>query len=139
MRLFVILAVCALSTPFVYGQSKTQIKQVNAQPTSPASGEEMYTMYCAVCHGKDGKGTGPAAGALKTRPTDLTSLAKRNGGRYPALEVQNSIVGDRNVIAHGSKDMPIWGQVFREMSGSDAHVKLRLANLTKYIEQMQAK
>ena len=139
MKLFLSLLGCVALTVAAYSQSRTQINRVNAEPTSPASGEEMYSMYCAVCHGKDGKGGGPAAAALRTRPTDLTQLAKRNGGRYPALEVQNSILGDRNVTAHGSKDMPIWGQVFHEMSGSDAQVKLRLANLTKYIESMQAK
>jgi mono/diheme cytochrome c family protein len=139
MKLFLSLVACATFALFAFAQTKPQINKVNAQPTSPASGEEMYMMYCAVCHGKDGKGGGPAAAALRARPTDLTQLAKRNGGKFPALEVQNSIVGDRNVAAHGSKDMPVWGQLFYEMSGSDAHVKLRLANLTKYIESMQAK
>ena len=53
------------------------------KPTSPASAQEMYTAYCAVCHGKDGKGNGPAAEALKVPPPDLTILARKNENNYP--------------------------------------------------------
>ncbi len=77
--IIVALAVCAQDAP------QKVIKHVPVKPTSAASGQEMYNSYCAVCHGKDGKGNGPAAEALKVPPTDLTSLAKNNGGKYPAL------------------------------------------------------
>ena len=60
-------------------QAKKEIKHVPIKPTSPASGSEMYQSYCAVCHGVDGKGNGPAAQALKTQPTDLTMLAHAAG------------------------------------------------------------
>ncbi|HUJ95965.1 MAG TPA: cytochrome c [Terriglobales bacterium] len=121
-------------------QPKTTIENVPMKHTSPASGKEMYTNYCAVCHGADGKGNGPAATALKVPPADLTALAKNNGGKYPALKVAATIRGDGNVPAHGSKEMPIWGQLFRSISGGhDAEVDQRVANLTKYIESLQAK
>ena len=42
------------------------------------------SLYCAPCHGYDGKGSGPVAGTLKTTPPDLTELATRNGGAFPA-------------------------------------------------------
>jgi len=60
------------------------IKQVPIANTPSSSGKEMFDTYCAVCHGKDTKGNGPAAGAMKTPPADLTTLAKGNGGKYPA-------------------------------------------------------
>jgi mono/diheme cytochrome c family protein len=62
-------------------ESKTTVKREAAPLTSPASGKEMFTSYCASCHGKDAKGNGPAANPLKQLPADLTTLAKRNGGK----------------------------------------------------------
>ena len=116
------------------------IKHVPVKSTSPASGQEMYVTYCAVCHGKDGKGNGPAAEALKVLPTDLTSLAKKNGGKYPALKVSSAIRGEANTPAHGTAEMPVWGHLFRTMSGGhEGEVQQRVANLNKYIEDMQAK
>lgn len=139
------LAVCALALvaqnqPQAAKPPQKVIKHVPIQQTSAASGEEMYTSYCAACHGKDGKGNGPAASALKVPPTDLTTLAKKNGGKYPALKVSSVIRGQDVVAAHGSRDMPIWGKLFWSISGgSDAEVLQRVANLNHYIETMQAK
>ncbi|MGA7380882.1 MAG: c-type cytochrome [Terriglobales bacterium] len=121
-------------------QTQTTIQHVPVKATSPASGKEMYTTYCAVCHGTDGKGAGPAASALKTPPTDLTMLSKGNGGKYPALKVAATIRGEANLPAHGSKDMPVWGSLFWGMShGHEGEVQQRVANLTKYIESLQVK
>jgi hypothetical protein len=89
---------------------------------------------------RHGKGDGPASSALKAAPTDLTQLAKRSSGVFPDLKVFNAISGDIQVPAHGSKDMPVWGAVFRHMGDNDmSNVKLRIRNLTKYIESIQAK
>jgi mono/diheme cytochrome c family protein len=119
---------------------KPDVKTAPAPPTSAASGEEMYVSYCAVCHGKDGKGNGPAAAAMKLPPSDLTQLAKKNGGKFPTAHIYQVIRGDASLAAHGSKDMPVWGPVFRALSGHDeAKVQLRINNLTSYIGTMQAK
>jgi mono/diheme cytochrome c family protein len=135
MVLTMVLAAGAQQTP-----SSTQIKHVPVKPTNAASGAEMYTNYCAVCHGKDGKGNGPAAPALKIPPTDLTTLAQKNGGKYPGLHVSSVIRGEGDLPAHGSKDMPVWGPLFWRMSqGHDAEVQQRIANLNQYIESLQAK
>jgi mono/diheme cytochrome c family protein len=121
-------------------QSDKVIKHVPIKSTSPTSGKDMYTAYCAVCHGTDGKGGGPAASALKTPPTDLTLLSKNNGGKYPALKVSSAIRGEGALPAHGSKDMPVWGSLFWSMSaGHEGEVQQRVANLTNYIESLQAK
>ena len=129
----------AMCTWYASAQQK-EIKHVPVKPTSAASGEEMYNNYCAVCHGKDGKGNGPAAEALKVPPTDLTQLAAKNGGKYPADKVANTIRGDENIPAHGSKEMPVWGNLFWHISqGHASEVQLRVANLSKHIEGMQAK
>ena len=121
-------------------QPKKEIKHVPIKPTSAASGSEMYMTYCAVCHGKDGKGSGPAAEALKTPPTDLTMLAKNSGGKYPSMKVSAAIRGEAALPAHGSAEMPVWGKLFHSMSGGhDAEVQQRVANLNQYVESLQAK
>jgi mono/diheme cytochrome c family protein len=116
------------------------IKHVPVKFTSPVSGKGMYTAYCAVCHGTDGKGGGPAASALKIPPNDLTVLSKNNGGKYPSLKVSASIRNESELPAHGSKDMPVWGTLFWNVSsGHEGEVQQRVVNLTKYIESLQAK
>jgi len=121
-------------------QAKPTIQHVTVKPTSAASGKEMFTSYCAVCHGTDGKGGGPAASALKNTPADLTLLSKNNGGKYPAMKVSSVLRGTSDLTAHGSKDMPVWGPLFRSMSGGhESEVQQRVANLTNYVETLQAK
>ncbi len=115
------------------------IKKEPIPMTSGASGEEMFNTYCAVCHGKSGKGDGPAASEFKTLPANLTILAKNNNGTFPEAYVAEVIrTGPREAKAHGSKDMPVWGKLFESM-GDDASVKLRIHNLSSYIETLQAK
>lgn len=136
------LMLFALATAVLWAQNESRpvIKKAPVARTSASSGKEMYRAYCAACHGADGKGDGPASEALKSRPLDLTDLARRNAGKFPELRVFGAINGDLHVTAHGSKDMPTWGVVFGQMDGADvARVKLRIRNLTKYIESLQAK
>jgi mono/diheme cytochrome c family protein len=126
------LAICGIAA----AQSVPQVKKTTASATSPASGKEMYLHYCASCHGKEGKGDGPAAPAMKPAPTDLTQLAMKNL-KFPDLRVTRVIDGSDDLAAHGSRDMPVWGQVFREMDESTA--KMRTANLTAYLQSIQKK
>ena len=135
--LIVIIALAMVS----FGQEvKKEVKHVPIKPTSAASGQEMYKGYCAVCHGTSGKGDGPAASALKVPPPDLTTLAKMNGGKYPAMKVSAVIRGEDTLAAHGSKDMPVWGSLFWQMSGGQtSEVQQRVSNLNKYIESLQQK
>ena len=115
------------------------IKKVNARPTATLNGVDLFKEYCAVCHGNDGKGGGPAADALKKHPADLTQLARRNNGAFPELHVMNFIKGQDVVAAHGSRDMPIWGSIFSQMSSNQDMVQVRTYALVKYIEEMQDK
>ena len=120
--------------------ASTEIKHVPIKQTSPASGKQMYQTYCAVCHGTEGTGNGPAAEALKVPPTDLSTLAAKSGGKYPSLKVAAIIRGEETRPAHGSKAMPVWGQLFWGMSGGhEAEVQQRVANLNTYIESLQKK
>ena len=135
-----LLAAALFSSLFCAVASDITIKRITTSQTSPASGQQMYDNYCAVCHGNNGRGDGPAASALKTVPTDLTALAARNNGKFPELHVYAAIQGDRDLPAHGPSDMPVWGNVFQTMSrGSSGEVQMRISNLVQYIKGLQGK
>src|SRR5579864_2302745 len=112
------------------------IKKVNAKPTATLNGVDLFKEYCAVCHGAGAKGDGPAADALKKKPADLTQLSRKNGGTFPELHVMNYIKGQDVVAAHGSRDMPVWGTIFSQMSSNQDLVQVRTYALLKYIEQL---
>jgi mono/diheme cytochrome c family protein len=133
-------ALLLLSTTIAMAQEANKtIKRTSAPVISPASGEANFNTYCAVCHGKDGKGDGPAASEFKIPPANLTLLSVNNNGKFPADHVAETIrTGPRDAKAHGSQDMPVWGTVFASM-GTAGQVKQRIYNLTKYVESLQAK
>jgi mono/diheme cytochrome c family protein len=121
-------------------QTQPTIKHVPITNASSNSGNEMFNSYCAVCHGKDGRGNGPAASAMKTSPADLTVLAQNSGGKYPAAHVAAVIRGQAPTRSHGSKDMPVWGPLFSSLSpGQEGQVQQRISNLVSKIETLQTK
>lgn len=129
------IALCGLGV----GQKANDVT-VPVPHTSATSGKEMYLAYCATCHGKEGKGDGPVAGALKVPPPDLTTLSKRNNGKFPWVQVVNTITGPAGAPAHGSKEMPVWGPSFMSMEHQhEAGARLRVSNLADYIKSMQQK
>lgn len=139
-RIAVLAIVCMLAAGLVSAQTPKEIKGVRLTRTSPVSGSEMFRTYCAVCHGVNGKGDGPAAGALKKSPADLTQLTVRNNGKYPDRRVAQAISGDTQIGAHGSQEMPVWGDLFKSLDEGMADVPLlRIANLTDYIKTIQAR
>lgn len=121
-------------------ENAPSVKHIPITNAPSNSGKEMFNSYCAVCHGKDATGNGPAASAMKIPPTNLTVLAKNNGGKYPAAHVATVIRGQAATPSHGSQDMPIWGPLFSSISqGHEAQVQQRITNLVTYIEGLQAK
>jgi mono/diheme cytochrome c family protein len=122
-------------------QQKPVVRSVAAPPIASVEGEDNFKAYCAVCHGPDGRGDGPAAPAMKAPVPDLTQLAKRHGGKFDPLTVEQVIRGtDRKMTtpAHGVESMPIWGDVFRANGSLDPAVTtVRVRNLVKYLQGMQ--
>ena len=119
----------------VCAQQSPKLKYVTPENISPANGARMFRTYCAVCHGVVGKGDGPAAGALRNQPTDLTQLSRNNDGKFPVFRVAGVIQGSSISKVHGTREMPVWGAVFRTMGSGT--VKLRIDNLTSYVESLQ--
>lgn len=112
-------------------------------------GKREYDASCAVCHGLKGKGDGSYKELLQgvTMP-DLTTLAKRNGGVFPAVRVYEIIDGRTALKAHGPRDMPIWGRhfVYRAAPAhdeyawdSEAAVRARILMLIDYLYRLQEK
>jgi mono/diheme cytochrome c family protein len=113
--------------------------------SADASGRDTYLRYCASCHGPEGRGDGPLAGSLTPPPADLTQLAKKNGGDYDERAVMAVIDGRRQVAAHGSRDMPVWGAIFEaEEEGRGEpypayHSLLQSRLLVDYLATLQEK
>jgi mono/diheme cytochrome c family protein len=113
------------------------VKQGTAPRIQSMEGVDTFKAYCAVCHGADAKGTGPAATALKKVPADLTTIAKRNGGKFSPTDVEATIMGQQALASHGSRDMPIWGPVFQSLASDSSVMKLRVTNLVGYLKSIQ--
>lgn len=110
-------------------------------PLAPESlvGSVSFDLYCAACHGRQGKGDGPASFGLRTSPADLTMLARRNRGVFPKERVLSFIEGSQRAEAiHGTPEMPVWGPTLRALDGSTSRANVRLQNLVAFIESIQA-
>jgi mono/diheme cytochrome c family protein len=116
---------------------KKTIKPVTARATRTIDAKEMFHEYCAVCHGDDAKGGGPARDALTKAPADLTQIARKNGGKFPKVQVMRMIEGVDTVAAHGNRAMPIWGNIFRSLENQES-ATLRVNALMEYLEKLQA-
>jgi mono/diheme cytochrome c family protein len=145
---------------------QTQAQRTPGKPASAGRGKQLFSEYCAACHGVSAKGDGPAASALKIPPEDLTTLAAHNKGQFPSLRVMQAIKAGPSVPAHGSETMPVWGPIFLHgdrtdtatqtppqtpagvieqseepgrQGSTEAEVQLRIYNLMEYIRTLQVK
>src|ERR1035438_3137602 len=114
-----------------------QVKTENIQPTTARTGADLFREFCAVCHGVDAKGNGPAADALKTRPSDLTQISRRDGNKFPTVQMHRVVGGEDAVAAHGSRDMPTWGNAFKSISADAASAEMRVNVLVEYLQKIQ--
>lgn len=110
----------------------------HAQTAIPLDGTKLFSQYCASCHGSKATGDGPMATILKTRPANLTLIARRNHGTFPLDLVQTIIAGEKmSGLVHGSREMPIWGPIFSQDISDRDYGKLRVYNVAKYVESLQ--
>ena len=105
------------------------------------AGGELYRTYCAVCHGSTARGDGQLASSMTRKPADLTEIAKRNGGLFPAELVFRTIDGKNPVRGHGGPDMPVWGDAFARSrdGGNPETVKRMIQSLVDYLESIQTR
>jgi mono/diheme cytochrome c family protein len=106
-------------------------------------GKSEYESSCASCHGVSGKGDGAMVGMLTKPPSDLTTLAKRNGGVFPVQRISEMIDGRTSVMigSHGAREMPVWGHVYRseDTQPRDLHARNRISALVDYLARIQGK
>jgi mono/diheme cytochrome c family protein len=103
------------------------------------TGSEVFRTYCATCHGSSARGDGPLASSMTRKPANLTEIAQRNGGVFPADMVFRTIDGRQPLKGHGGPDMPVWGDVFsksREAGDAD-RVKGVVQSLVEYLDSIQ--
>jgi mono/diheme cytochrome c family protein len=141
----VVGAVMTAATSGGHAQAKPRNNDVDV-------GAFEYKSSCATCHGVSGKGDGPMSARLKERPTDLTRLARDNGGVFPAQHLYEVIDGRKEIAAHGSREMPVWGAHYLEEASFqyryteamgpvayEALVRARIMALVDYLNRLQVK
>lgn len=116
--------------------SLTLATPTNADPLMDQAKSD-YSRYCRICHGADAGGAGPLAKDLTTKPTNLTLISKRNNGIFPMIDIMDKIDARGGIAAHGSGEMPIWGDAFRD---EDLVRALgRITGLALYLHSLQEK
>ena len=133
----VLAALVVLLAFAVTASAQPKVQQAPIKPTPASDAAGMFQSYCAVCHGKDAKGGGPAATALSKAPADLTRISTRNGGTYPEVKIKRFIQGLDVVSAHGTRDMPMWGDLFRSLDQNTAEIRVQA--LSDYLKGLQVK
>jgi mono/diheme cytochrome c family protein len=133
---------CSLSVALLLTAAVMAAQTPAPTPGDPelARGEVLYRMHCASCHGKQGRGDGPVAEDLRVRPADLTGLAKRAGGTFPAQDVAATIDGRTIVRGHGSREMPVWGLTFADRgrdTSQEREVAAEIRAVVRYLREMQ--
>jgi len=135
------VSILAVATVWVPGVSYSQDRE---------SGQYWYLNYCASCHGRAGKGDGSVAKVLNKTPADLTKLSDANGGTFPSERVVETIIGRREVEAHGTKEIPVWGMPLwggarempvwgRAVRYAPGIVRARVRAIVNYISTLQGK
>jgi mono/diheme cytochrome c family protein len=138
MRLIVLFGALLFVFTAVGARGQSSVDQTQFPSSYVPSGDTMYKKYCSACHGVDGKGGGPVASLLKVPPPDLTTLAKRHGGKFPYEYVSSVLRFGPGVSAHGTADMPTWGPIFNFLDKyNERSVQQRIKNLTGYLASLQ--
>jgi mono/diheme cytochrome c family protein len=129
---------------FYGAAARGQDQNPNARDGTPLidsiQGPALFKAYCAVCHGESGKGNGSMTPSPRVKPADLTRIAARNGGRFPAERVQRIISGEELPSkGHGTREMPVWGPIFSQVARDQDLGRVRVDNLARYLKEIQTK
>lgn len=115
-----------------------------AQDFSTYTGEELYKRFCASCHGARARGDGPVAKTLRMEVPDLTRIAQRHSGKFPADQIRKIIDGRTVLPPHGSRDMPVWGFEFHRQNEDAGNpdpqhrTTVIIQRLTDYLRSIQS-
>ena len=122
-----------LTAAVAFGQTQSPRKLIGSM-----DGKDLYTAYCASCHGMTGQGDGPAAPALKSAVPDLRTISRRNHGTFPQERIEKMILeGKSSSGVHGSEERPVWGPVFRRVENDRDLGLVRVRAVTGYLKKIQ--
>ena|SRR5579872_4396298 len=129
------LAVVAILSP---------IAAHNAGQSSPTAaideGQRLFAIHCSSCHGPSGHGDGIRSSALQVRPPDLAQIAARNGGKFVTARIERIIDGRDLMVAHGTMEMPVWGDAFKRREGlTEQEIRSRIEAIVRYLASIQAR
>ena len=136
-----VLATLLLATPAIVESQET----AEHAGFLAIKGRTTFRSFCASCHGPKADGKGNVAQYLTIKPTDLTQLSKRREGVFPSKLVSQVIAGVKEVRGHGSREMPIWGDVFQSPLASDTsrdeapeeRAQRKIRELSAFLESIQ--
>jgi len=103
-------------------------------PKGGVEGRVLYGRYCASCHGIGADGHGPVASVLTRSPSDLRRLDDRFGRPLDAARIARWVDGREDVVAHGTREMPVWGDRFH---APEAGIDPRIRAIVAYLETLQ--
>jgi hypothetical protein len=139
-RLLLTILAAAITVGMGYADQSRAKVTIPVNRTAPTNGKQMFTSYCAPCHGVDGKGHGPVATALKTLPTDLTGMCRKNHGKFPDTHIVTVLQFGADAPSHSLAEMPVWGPILGKMNQTNSQDRLlRISNLSRFLETIQVK
>jgi mono/diheme cytochrome c family protein len=134
------LLLCLVLLPAVVLPAAQKQDKTTSSERNTVEGAKIFQHHCAACHGADGRGHGPASVALKHPVPDLTLISQRSGGKFPYQRAKEIIEGKvPGLLAHGDREMPIWGPIFHEVESDQDWGEVRLDAITKHVESIQQK
>lgn len=154
MRRFTLIPIALLAVTLLTGcaedETQTADGEVMEAPTEPAetaeasviaAGRVSYEQYCQSCHGAEGAGDGPVADDLEAQPPDLRRLTIRHDGTFPRQAIVEMVDGTTQVAAHGTREMPVWGNIWSEdLEGNEISPEVaeqRIEELVAYLRSIQ--
>jgi len=101
-------------------------------------GRQTFTTYCQGCHGPEGRGDGPVAPMLSIELSDLGLLVQKYG-EFPEELVRGTIDGRAEVEGHGTREMPVWGNIWSDPADPVAEERIhqQIAELVQFLESLQ--
>ena len=132
----------AVAAPFAMASAQQQ--EPATQTVKVFKGKVTYRIYCSNCHGEEGHGDGNLAELLSVKPSDLTAIARKNGGTFPTELITQLVDGRETVKGHGLKEMPVWGDAFQKSlqpswteESDDERARRKIEEVVAFVESIQ--
>ena len=144
MRAKILIAALVVAVVSSVAVASPQEKETATQTVKVFKGKVTYRIYCSNCHGDEGHGDGNLAELLSVKPSDLTAIARKNGGTFPTELITQLVDGRETVKGHGLKEMPVWGDAFQKSlqpswteESDDERARRKIEEVVAFVESIQ--